>query len=255
METVRILWSGLRGRTGREAQVAVRQMDDVRIVAGVTRELTGAMDFDLRVDEHIQWYGYNELKGDFFAKHQRDFDVIVDFSHAEQFDAILRFAMRTHVPLISGTSGLSRQQFMRLGNVAKRVSVFRGGNFRFEVKEFIDKAVGLAMSDNGDCVLNEKFYAGKSLPSETSKVIQRKIYEATGKRIDVFSSTPYTSESLICEWIFDTDATSISCKTTGFGELAHDVLRIAKVITTKSPGSVYCLDDIWDDLLLDANSH
>lgn len=54
METVRILWSGLRGRTGREARVAVRQMDDVRIVAGVTRELTGAMDFDLRVDEHIQ---------------------------------------------------------------------------------------------------------------------------------------------------------------------------------------------------------
>ncbi len=255
MENVRILWSGLRGRTGLEAQVAARQMDDVQIVAGVTRELTGAMDFDLRTSERVQWYTYDEVKGDFFAKYRRDFDVIVDFSHAEQFDAILRFAMRTHVPLISGTSGLSEQQLVRLNNAAKRIPVFRGGNFRFKVKKFIDEAVGLAMSDNGDCVLNEKFYAGKSLPSETSKVIQRKIYEATGKRIDVFSSTPYTSESLICEWIFDTDATSISCKTTGFGELAHDVLRIAKVITTKSPGSVYCLDDIWDDLLLDANSH
>lgn len=55
MENVRILWSGLRGRTGLEAQVAARQMDDVQIVAGVTRELTGAMDFDLRTSERVQW--------------------------------------------------------------------------------------------------------------------------------------------------------------------------------------------------------
>lgn len=254
METKKILWSGLQGRTGREAWAIAGQMNDVQIVAGVTRALTGAMDFDLRVDGCVQWYTYDELKGDFFAEHQRDFDVIVDFSHEEQFDTILRFAMRTHVPLISGTSGLSEQQLVRLGNAAKRIPVFRGGNFRFKVKEFIDKALELVTLNDGDCVLNEKFYAGKSLPSETSKVIRRKIYEATGKRIDVFSSTPYTSESLICEWVFDTDTIGISCKTTGFGELAHDVLRIAKVMTTKTPGEVYYLDDIWDDLVLDAKT-
>lgn len=42
MNTTRILWSGLTGRTGREAIVAARSMPDVRIVAGMKRNVTGA---------------------------------------------------------------------------------------------------------------------------------------------------------------------------------------------------------------------
>lgn len=257
MENVRILWSGLRGRTGLEAQVAARQMDDVQIVAGVTRELTGAMDFDLRTSERVQWYTYDEVKGDFFAKYRRDFDVIVDFSHTEQFDAVLRFAMRTHVPLISGTSGLSEQQLVCLNNAAKRIPVFRGGNFRFKVKKFIDEAIGFAHW-YGDLVLQERFYEGKRLPSETGKVLMQKILANTGNAVRISSSTPYRKDSLICEWeLWGNDALSsqkISCRVEGFDELAHDVLRIAKVMATKSPGKVYCLDDIWDDLALDAKT-
>lgn len=42
------------------------------------------------------------------------------------------------------------------------------------------------------------------------------------------------------------------CRTVGFGELAHDVLEIAKVMTTKpvkKDGTFYDLDELWDNLV------
>ncbi len=120
-------------------------------------------------------------------------------------------------------------------------------NFRFKVKKFIDEAVKLAMATPGNLTLYENFYEGKSLPSETSKVIQRRISEATGKNIGVRSSATLGRKNLVCDWKIG----DLHCRTVGFDELAHDVLEIAKVMAKKpvKKGELYDLDELWDDLV------
>ncbi len=205
----------------------------------------------------VDWLSFNTgpfgIKGLIQLVEQKKANVLVVFSHQSVFEKIVELAVRTNVPLISGTSGLSDRQMAMLYDATNRIPVFRGGNFRFRVKKFIDGAVKLAFSAQ-DLVLREKFYAGKSLPSETGRVIRRRIHEATGKNIEIFSKCPYLKESLICEWMLDGDGPGLkkglACKVFGFDELAHDVLEIAKVMATKpvKKGEFYDLDEIWDEL-------
>lgn len=253
METTRILWSGLTSRTGREAAVAARSMPDVEIVAGMKRNVTGADDCHLRGElfEGVDWLDYKTgmcgLYGLARLTERAEIDVIVDFSHPDVFDRVLELAICTDKPLVSGTSGLSNRQMATLYDATNRIPIFRGGNFRFKVKKFIDEAVKLAMATPGNLTLYENFYEGKSLPSETSRVIQRRISNATGKAIGVHSSATLDKTDLPCDWKIG----NLHCHTVGFDELAHDVLEIAKVMTKKpvKKGELYDLDELWDDLV------
>ncbi len=252
METTRILWSGLTGSIGFEAIKAAQDMADVDIVMGLSRrDMSGIIDINGEKFEGVNWAKYETgmfgLYGLVELTKQAEIDAIVDFSHPDVFDKVLELAIRTNKPLISGTSGLSKRQMASLYDATNRIPIFRGGNFRFKVKKFIDEAVKLAMTTPGNLTLYENFYKGKSLPSETSKVIQRRIIEATGKNIGVSSSATLDKTDLPCDWRIG----DLHCRTVGFDELAHDVLEIAKVMTKKpvKKGELYDLDELWDDLV------
>lgn len=64
--------------------------------------------------------------------------MIVDFSHKDSFDKILEFALKVKKPIIIGTAGLTEVQMKLFEDASNIIPVFRGGNFRFEVKKFID---------------------------------------------------------------------------------------------------------------------
>lgn len=251
MGTTRILWSGLTGRTGQEAIKQLAKIPDVDIVAGLKRNVSGADDVHLLGEKGVHWFDYKtEVCGPYGLAQlteQTKIDVIVDFSHPEVFDRALELAIRTGKPLISGTSGLSNRQIASLYAATNRIPIFRGGNFRFKVKKFIDEAVKLVMTTSGNLRLYENFYEGKSLPSETSRVVQQRIFEATGRRIGVDSSATLDKTNLPCDWRIG----DLHCHTVGFDELAYDVLRIAKVMAKKpiKKGELYDLDELWDDLV------
>lgn len=254
METTRILWSGLTGRTGREAVKAAYKMPDVKIVIGVKRQVFDDCFFCPEF-EGVKWRQYGQICCDRldYLSIESGIDVIVDFSNPEVFDEVLKVAIHTGKPFVSGTSGLSNRQMASLYDATNHIPIFRGGNFRFKVKKFIDEAVELARNLTGGLVLYENFYEGKGLPSETSKVVQRRVLEATGKTIRVHSSADLPKEQLPCDWRFGAEndpQNMLRCHTIGFDELAHDVLEIAKVMTAKPAraGKFYDLDEIWEDL-------
>lgn len=263
MKTVKILWSGLTGHVGSAAMEQLKEVPEVEIVAGLSRlplsdgnivvdGITQNMDetstLNTRFMDIPKWYQYSELSVVNGRKpNADDFDVIVDFSHPDVFEKVVELAVRMNVPLISGTSSLSNRQIAMLYDATNRIPIFRGGNFRFKVKKFIDEAVKLAMITPGNLTLYENFYKGKSLPSETSKVVQRRISEAAGKNIDIKSSATLDRKSLVCDWRIG----DLRCRTVGFDELAHDVLKITKVMAKKPvrPGKFYDLNELWDDLV------
>lgn len=248
----KVIWSGLSGELGGAAQEAVQLMDDVEIVAGLSRSLTGAMDVNLNPGYCCTWYRYEDVQNDLFAGAHRDCNVLVDFSDAENFDTVLMYAIRAQVALVIGTSQLSVMQLSRLQNAAQRIPVFYGGNFRFKVKRFMDEALAYAKEHpNEDLTLVEKFYEGKRLPSDTFVAVSQQIKDELGISIGLRTSATLPRENRACDWSFG----NAHCHTEGFLELAHDVLRIAKIMTKKPAGEIYDLYGIWDDLLADAAEH
>lgn len=219
MDSVKILWSGITGRTGQEALEISQKSDSYKIVAGVCRN-------------NNNFYNYDELDNI-----TEDFDVIVDFSHKDSFDKILNYALKVRKPIIIGTAGLTDEQIKSFEIASSIIPVFRGGNFRFNVKEFIDSVVEYARNcDDDNIELIETHYKTKKVPSETAKVIAKKVLNETGKIITIKSFLEY--DELINDW----KVADLHCRVIGFKELAEDVLKIALMMKDKTADGVYDLD-------------
>lgn len=219
MEKVKILWSGITGRTGREAIEIAKNSDTVEIVAGLSRSNTN-------------YYNYDELD-----KIKEDFDIIVEFSHKDSFDKVLDFALKVKKPIIIGTAGLTEEQIKRFEEASNIIPVFRGGNFRFDVKKFIDEVVEYAKKSEKESLdLIETHWKTKKVPSETAKVVAKRVLEETGKQVNIKSFLEY--DELINDWKID----DLHCGVIGFKELAENVLEIARMMKEKPPSGVYDLD-------------
>jgi len=116
------------------------------------------------------------------------------------------------------------------------IPIFRGGNFQFKVKEFIDDVVKYAKNYDGEIKLIETHYKTKKIPSETAKVIARRVLDEAGKEIKIESFLEY--DELINDWRVD----NLHCRVYGFDQLAKDVLKIASMMSNKQPDGIYDLD-------------
>lgn len=222
MEKVKILWSGITGRTGKEALEIAKTSDSVEIVAGICRS-------------DNKFYNYDQLDNI-----NEDFDIIIDFSHKDSFDKILDFALKRKKPIIIGTAGLTDEQMKVFEEASNIIPVFRGGNFRFDVKKFIDDVVKYAKKCSDDNIeLVETHYKTKKIPSETAKVIAKRVLDETGKKVEIKSFLEY--DELINDW----QVANLHCRVIGFKELAKDVLNIAVMMKDKMPNGVYDLDRLF----------
>ncbi len=219
MNKVKVLWSGITGRTGKEALEIAKVSDSVEIVAGICRS-------------DNNFYHYDELDSI-----KEDFDVIVDFSHKDSFNKILDFALKVKKPIIIGTAGLTDEQMKSFEDASNIIPVFRGGNFRFEVKKFIDDVVEYAKKcEEEKLELVETHYKTKKVPSETAKVVAKRVLDETGKKVDIKSLLEYD------EPINDWRVADLNCRVIGFKELAEDILNIAIMMKNKKTNGVYDLD-------------
>jgi len=151
------------------------------------------------------FYNYDQLDDI-----EEDFDIIVDFSHKDSFDKILKFALKVKKPIIIGTAGLDDKQENALEEASHIIPVFRGGNFRFEVKKFIDSVVEYAKKSEDNIELIETYYKTKRVPSETAKFVAKRVLDETGKKVDIKSFLEY--DELINDW----KVKNLHCRVVGF---------------------------------------
>ena len=91
---IRILIHGSSGRMGQALQRLGKQpASGCQVVAAVARRV------DLRVVDGIPQFAASELSG------VPDFDVAIDFSLPQGFDAILQLCLARNAALVSGTTG------------------------------------------------------------------------------------------------------------------------------------------------------
>ncbi len=219
MNKVKILWSGITGRTGVQAERFIKDYDNVEIVAGICH------------NKIKKYYTFDELDSI-----TEEFDVIIDFSHKDVFNKILDFAVRKNKVLISGTSGVSDEQLANLEKASYVIPIFRGGNFRFEIEKFIDDVVEYSKSHD-NIKLVETHYKTKKIPSETAKVVAKRVLEETGKIVTIESHLLY--DDLINDW--RVDRLNARVGTDGFETLAKHLFKIAYMMKDKKADGLYDL--------------
>lgn len=159
METpIRLLVHGANGRMGQALQRLCRESADCEVVAAVSRKLAS------RVVDGIPQFAASELSG------VPAFDVAVDFSLPEGFDAILELCLQRGRPLVSGTTGLSPAQQSALDAASVRIALAWASNFSLGVAVLHDLVERAARALPGwDCDIVEAHHARKvDAPSGTA---------------------------------------------------------------------------------------
>ena len=169
-----ILLSGCSGRICR--QIAGMEREGLHISAGVDRE----------VPEGYSFSAYPS-----FESIKENVDVIIDFSNASNTSALFNYAVRTHTPVVVGTTGQKPEDFLLIGRCSYIIPVFLAVNFSagYPVLSQSAKLFSLAM-DNADISIHEIHRREKAdAPSGTAKALQEALQKAfPERRIGVSSS-------------------------------------------------------------------
>jgi 4-hydroxy-tetrahydrodipicolinate reductase len=117
------------------------------------------------------------------------FDVAIDFSQPDGFDAILDHCVARGTALVSGTTGLNDAQRQRLETAAKKIPVLWAANFSIGVvvlEDLLHRAS--AALRNWDVDIVETHHTGKKdAPSGTALTLGRAVEQGGGKAVNYAS--------------------------------------------------------------------
>lgn len=112
------------------------------------------------------------------------FDVAIDFSQPEGFDAIVDLCAVRGAALVSGTTGLNAAQRERLDDAAKTIPVLWASNFSLGVVVLEDtlRRVSAALRDWDVDIVESHHIDKKDAPSGTALTLGQAVEHGSGKR-------------------------------------------------------------------------
>lgn len=154
------------GLMGKKVAHAVRQHEKMNLV-GVVSPV-----FDEDVPEGM----YSSLK-----ECNQKVDAIIDFSHPNNLDDLLKFGIKNHCALVIATTGYDQQQLLRIEEASSQIPIFQSYNTSFGISMLtkIVKEVAREFYENGyDIEIIEKHHNQKiDAPSGTAKLLYDVIEE------------------------------------------------------------------------------
>ena len=153
----------IHGATGRMGQALLRlcaagEGGDCIVVAAVSRRPAQ------RVVDGVPQFAASELAG------VPGFDVAIDFSLPDGFDALVALCRQRRAALVSGTTGLSDSQRVALSEAAAEIPLLWAANFSLGVavlEELVERAA--AALEGWDCDIVETHHVNKQdAPSGTA---------------------------------------------------------------------------------------
>lgn len=158
MDDIRILIHGASGRMGQALLRLAQEQPGIVVVGAVSRTV------DQRVVDGIPHFAADELHG------APDFDVAIDFSLHEAFDAILDTCAGRGAALVSGTTGLAPRQVEAMDRAATAIPLLWASNFSLGVAVLHDLVERAARVLPGwDCDIVEAHHTRKlDAPSGTA---------------------------------------------------------------------------------------
>ena len=154
------------GLMGKKVTQAVRdnaQMNLVGVVSPV---------FDAKIDEKM-YASLNEV-------HEK-VDAIIDFSHPDNLNDILKFGIRNHCALVLATTGYSEQQILHIEEASSQIPIFQSYNTSYGI-QMVTKILRQVAKEFFEKHHNQKIDA----PSGTAKLLYDVIHEDIEETKEVY---------------------------------------------------------------------
>ena len=231
----RLLIHGANGRMGQALQRLCDDASGCTVAAAVSRKVGP------RVIDGIPQFAASELAG------APEFDVAIDFSLPEGFDAILGLCLARGKPLVSGTTGLSNEQIAALDAASATIPLVWASNFSLGVAVLHDLVERAARSLPGwDCDIVESHHTRKlDAPSGTALTL--------GAAAGQGGATPHyasiragdiVGEHLV-QFASSGERIELVHRATNRDIFARGALHVARVISNRPPGR-YRVADLLD---------
>lgn len=156
------------------------------LLSGATGTTSKALEALVENDPRVHIMG--RASSEMFFEPDAEADVIIDFSHPELLEQTLAFAVRRHMPLIIGTTGIGPELDRQIEQAAESIAICRAANFSLGINlliRLVAKAAG-ALGDGFDIEVAEIHHRRKlDAPSGTALVLGAAAASAAGKDFDL----------------------------------------------------------------------
>lgn len=206
------------------------------MMAAVQKDPDFAHCWDIKVSRHKKCSVRKEL--DFWE--DVNYDVIFEFTAPSITLQTARFCAQRHIPLVTGTTGLSQKQMAGLRRYAQKTPIFWSANFCLAVHmiEALLPLLGQVMP-GADIAISEQHTRYKEdAPSGTALFFAQKLQEVLGKEVAFNSIRGGDSPGGFNEIRFlqGHEEVSISHRALSNDVYAQGALLAAKWLVKQKPG-------------------
>ncbi len=152
---IKVILCGAAGKMGGFVARAIKEEQDMEIVAGIDK-INSGLPFPVF---------------DSFDKITEKADIIIDFSHPILLDSILDYAVATNTAVVLATTGYSEEQIAKINKTAEKIPVFFTFNMSLGVNLIcsLAKKAAAILGDGFDVEIIEKHHNQKiDAPSGTA---------------------------------------------------------------------------------------
>lgn len=171
------------GLMGKKIVDKIRSDPDMHLVGVVSYQ------FDQKIPEKM----YSSLEDC-----NDEVDMIIDFSHVNNLDDILTFALKNNTKLVIATTGFSDNQLLKIKEAANTLAIFQSYNtsYGIQVVNKILRQVAKEFYDSGyDIEILEKHHNQKiDAPSGTAKLLYEVIEEEISGTIPVYDRSSLSNK-------------------------------------------------------------
>ena len=156
---MKIIISGALGRMGRELAQAAKT-SGINIVCGVDKTV------QVQTDSFPMVRSYQQIP--------EPADVLIDFSVADNLDALLSYGLKTKTPLVLCVTGYSKEQLAQIKKTSAEIPILQSANMSFGVHVMAQLAAMAArvLGDDFDIEIVEKHHNRKvDSPSGTALML------------------------------------------------------------------------------------
>lgn len=173
---LRIIVSGYNGANGSMLTQCIDENENLELICGVSRSL-----------ESGTYNGKNKLYHSMDDVNEMC-DAVIDFSHPDNLDSILKYALYNSTPVVFATTGYSQDELAKIDNASKKIPILLSSNTSLTVNIFIELAKKAAkLLDGFDIEIIDKHHNRKEdAPSGTALMLASAITEVQPKRFNTY---------------------------------------------------------------------
>lgn len=157
---------GCNGHMGQVISSLCENETEISIVAGI----------DLNETANFSYPVYSSLE-----QCKEEADVIIDFCNAKAVDGLLDYSVKTKIPVVLCTTGLSEEQLQKVARASEQVAVLKSANMSLGINTLLDllkKATAVFADAGYDIEIVEKHHNQKlDAPSGTALALADAINE------------------------------------------------------------------------------